>query len=77
MTTFRYLTAGESHGPGLTVIVEGIPAGLDVNEDYIEKQMSRRQKGYGSGGRMKIEKDRAQILGTEVYLFVDLSGKFR
>ena len=54
MTTFRYLTAGESHGPGLTVIVEGIPAGLEVTEEYIEKQMSRRQKGYGSGGRMKI-----------------------
>jgi chorismate synthase len=61
MTTFRYLTAGESHGPGLTVIVEGIPAGLEVTEEYIEKQMSRRQKGYGSGGRMKIEKDRADI----------------
>jgi hypothetical protein len=54
MTTFRYLTAGESHGPGLTVIVEGIPAGLEVTEEYIEKQMSRRQKGYGSGGRMMI-----------------------
>ncbi|MBT3994634.1 MAG: chorismate synthase [Chloroflexi bacterium] len=61
MTTFRYLTAGESHGPGLTVIVEGIPAGLEVTEEYIEKQMARRQKGYGSGGRMKIEKDRADI----------------
>ena len=52
MTSFRYLTAGESHGPGLTVIVEGIPAGLEVTEDYIEQQMARRQKGYGSGGRM-------------------------
>jgi len=61
MTTFRYLTAGESHGPGLTVIVEGIPAGLELTEEYIEKQMSRRQKGYGSGGRMKIEKDHADI----------------
>ena len=61
MTTFRYLTAGESHGPGLTVIVEGIPAGLELTEEYIETQMSRRQKGYGSGGRMKIEKDRADI----------------
>jgi chorismate synthase len=61
MTTFRYLTAGESHGPGLTVIVEGMPAGLDLTEEYIEKQMSRRQRGYGSGGRMKIEKDRADI----------------
>lgn len=63
MTTFRYLTAGESHGPGLTVIVEGIPAGLELTEEYIEKQMARRQKGYGSGGRMKIEKDRAEIKG--------------
>ncbi|MDE0592459.1 MAG: chorismate synthase [Dehalococcoidia bacterium] len=61
MTTFRYLTAGESHGQGLTVIVEGIPAGLELTEEYIEKQMSRRQKGYGSGGRMKIEKDRADL----------------
>ncbi|MDP6667036.1 MAG: chorismate synthase [Dehalococcoidia bacterium] len=61
MTTFRYLTAGESHGPGLTVIVEGMPAGLELSEEYIEAQMARRQKGYGSGGRMKIEKDRAEI----------------
>lgn len=63
MSTFRYLTAGESHGPGLTVIVEGIPAGLEITEEYIEAQMARRQQGYGSGGRMKIEKDRAVIRG--------------
>ena len=63
MTSFRYLTAGESHGPGLTVIVEGVPAGLKIDELYIESQMARRQKGYGSGGRMKIEKDRAVIRG--------------
>ena len=61
MTKFRYLTAGESHGQGLTVIVEGMPAGLEITEQYIENQMSRRQKGYGSGGRMKIEQDRANI----------------
>jgi chorismate synthase len=61
MTAFRWLTAGESHGPGLTVIVEGIPAGLVLDEAYIETQLARRQKGYGSGGRMKIEKDRAEI----------------
>lgn len=61
MTAFRYLTAGESHGPGLTVIVEGVPAGLELTEEYVETQMSRRQRGYGSGGRMKIEKDRADI----------------
>ena len=63
MTSFRYLTAGESHGPGLTVIVEGVPSGLTIDEDYVESQMARRQKGYGSGGRMKIEKDRAVIQG--------------
>ena len=63
MTQFRYLTAGESHGQGLTVIVEGVPAGLAFDEDYVEAQMARRQKGYGSGGRMKIEKDRAEIRG--------------
>ena len=63
MTHFRYLTAGESHGPGLTVIVEGVPSGLPIDEDYVEEQMARRQKGYGSGGRMKIEKDRAVIRG--------------
>jgi chorismate synthase len=63
MTEFRWTTAGESHGPGLTVIVEGIPSGLNIDEDYIERQMARRQKGYGSGGRMKIEKDRAELRG--------------
>jgi chorismate synthase len=61
MTKFRFLTAGESHGKGLNVILEGIPSNLSISEDYIEKDMSRRQKGYGSGGRMKIEKDRAEI----------------
>ena len=63
MTEFRWTTAGESHGPGLTVIVEGIPSGLNIDENYIERQMARRQKGYGSGGRMKIEKDRADLRG--------------
>ena len=63
MGNVRYLTAGESHGPGLTVIVEGVPAGLSLTEDYIARDLSRRQKGYGRGGRMKIEKDRAQIFG--------------
>ncbi len=63
MTVLRYLTAGESHGPGLTLIVEGVPAGLAISEDYIAAQLARRQRGYGSGGRMKIEKDRAVIRG--------------
>lgn len=57
----RFLTAGESHGPELTAIVEGIPAGLAVDLAALNRQMARRQKGYGSGGRMKIEKDALQI----------------
>ena len=59
---FRYLTAGESHGKGLTVIVEGVPAGLTLSEDYILRDMARRQKGYGRGPRQQIERDRAEIL---------------
>lgn len=58
---FRYFTAGESHGPGLTGILEGAPAGLPLSEDYIEQHLVRRQKGYGRGGRMAFEKDRAII----------------
>ena len=58
----RFLTAGESHGKSLSVIVEGIPANLPITEDYIERHMARRQVGYGRGGRMQIEKDRAEIL---------------
>ena len=57
-----YLTSGESHGPGLTAIIDGFPAGFSVNIDQINFQLERRQKGYGRGGRMKIEKDRVQIL---------------
>lgn len=57
----RYVTAGESHGPELTGIVEGMPAGLQITEDYIEQHLVRRQKGYGRGGRMAFEKDRAII----------------
>ena len=59
----RFLTAGESHGPSLTTILDGIPAGLSLTPDIINKQLARRQQGYGSGGRMKIEKDSVQILG--------------
>ncbi len=59
----RFLTAGESHGPSLTAILDGIPAGLPLTPDIINKDLARRQQGYGSGGRMKIEKDTAQILG--------------
>lgn len=59
----RFLTAGESHGPSLTAILDGMPAGLPLSPDLINKELARRQKGYGSGGRMKIEKDTVQILG--------------
>lgn len=57
----RFLTAGESHGPELTAIVEGLPAGLVVNRDALDLEMARRQTGYGSGGRMKIEKDEVMM----------------
>jgi len=59
----RFLTAGESHGPSLTAILDGIPAGLPITPEIINKELARRQQGYGSGGRMKIEKDTVQILG--------------
>jgi chorismate synthase len=59
----RFLTAGESHGPSLTAILDGMPAGLPITPDIINKELARRQQGYGSGGRMKIEKDAVQILG--------------
>ncbi len=58
----RFLTAGESHGRGLSGIIEGIPAGLALSAEYINRQLYRRQQGYGRGGRMKIESDRAEIL---------------
>jgi chorismate synthase len=58
----RFLTAGESHGRALTVIVDGLPAGLEVTEDAIATELARRQLGYGRGRRMAIERDRAQIL---------------
>ncbi|MBL8089346.1 MAG: chorismate synthase [Anaerolineales bacterium] len=59
----RFLTAGESHGPSLTAILDGMPAGLPITTEIINKELARRQQGYGSGGRMKIEKDTVQILG--------------
>lgn len=58
----RYLTAGESHGPVLIAILEGIPAGLELSSDVIEQQLARRQRGYGAGPRMKIESDSVRIL---------------
>ncbi len=60
--TLRYLTAGESHGPGLVAIAEGFPAGLTVDFAAVDGDLRRRQKGYGRGGRMKIETDQAQFL---------------
>ncbi len=58
----RFLTAGESHGPALTVIVEGLPAGLSVDFDGLDRELRRRQGGYGRGQRMKIEHDRVEVL---------------
>ena len=57
----RYLTAGESHGPRLTAIIEGMPAGLPLTADYINAELKRRQGGYGRGARMKIESDQVEI----------------
>ncbi len=57
----RFLTAGESHGPSLMTILEGIPAGLSLKEAEINAQLRRRQKGHGSGGRMRIERDAARV----------------
>src|SRR5919107_5346701 len=59
---FRFTTAGESHGRALVAVVEGLPAGLAVDAERIDRELERRQWGYGRGGRMKIERDRAQIL---------------
>ena len=55
----KLITAGESHGPGLTCIVEGLPAGLELDREAIDRDMARRQLGHGRGGRMKIETDPA------------------
>ncbi len=79
MGQFRFLTAGESHGKGLTMVIEGVPSGLALSEADIAPDLARRQGGYGRGGRMKIEKDHAEImsgvrhgltLGTPIALWV-------
>lgn len=62
MRTFRFVTAGESHGPALTALVEGLPSGLPLETAFIDHELRRRQGGYGRGGRMRIESDRAEIL---------------
>jgi chorismate synthase len=61
MARFDFVTAGESHGPGLTAIVEGMPAGLELDRQGLDRDMARRQLGHGRGGRMKIETDRVEI----------------
>ena len=76
----RYITAGESHGPELTAIVEGVPAGVQISIDHINSDLARRQSGYGRGGRQKIETDTARVtsgvrfgrsLGTPITLVVE------
>ncbi|BCB96650.1 chorismate synthase [Dissulfurispira thermophila] len=62
MNKFRFLTSGESHGKGLIGILEGIPSGLSLSSEDIDKELKRRQMGYGRGGRMKIESDHAEII---------------
>jgi len=76
----RYLTAGESHGPGLTAVVEGFPAGVPVDAAAIDRDLGRRMQGYGRGGRMKIERDQVEIrsgvrwgesLGSPITLWIE------
>jgi len=79
MTKFRFMTAGESHGKGLTAVIDGMVAGLTLTEEYIARDLTRRQSGYGRGGRMKIEQDYAELLsgvrhgftiGSPISLFI-------
>ena len=61
MVAFRFTTAGESHGPGLVTVVEGLPAGLELAPEDVDRDLARRQLGHGRGGRMKIESDRGEV----------------
>src|SRR5712691_2885869 len=63
MAHLRLTTAGESHGPGLTCILEGLPAGLELSREDLDRDLARRQLGHGRGGRMKIERDAAIVTG--------------
>ena len=76
---FRFLTSGESHGKGLNVIIDGMPSGVRFDENFINNELKRRQKGYGRGGRMKIEADTVEVLsgvrfaktlGSPISLFI-------
>src|SRR6476660_27961 len=61
MATLTYRTAGESHGPALIALIEGMPAGVPVDKTFIDSELRRRQGGYGRGGRQKVEVDTVQI----------------
>jgi chorismate synthase len=63
MTALRFLTSGESHGQGFLIVVEGLPAGLEVRLDRVKEELARRRRGFGRGGRMKIERDLLEIWG--------------
>ena len=76
----RFLTAGESHGKGLVVIIEGMPAGVPISQEFISHEMKKRMKGSGSGGRMMIEEDKVEILsgvrfgktiGSPISMFIE------
>jgi chorismate synthase len=78
--SLRFMTAGESHGPGLVAILDGLPAGLTLTAEDIDRDLARRQLGHGRGGRMKIESDRAVVragirhgrtLGSPIALLID------
>ena len=62
MTMLRFSTAGESHGEGLVALVSGLPAGIPVDQAFLDRELWRRQQGCGRGGRMRIERDTAKIL---------------
>ena len=81
MAAMQYITAGESHGPQLTAIVSGVPAGLMISEEQINSDLARRQSGYGRGGRMAIETDTVKVasgirfgrtLGTPISLVIEI-----
>ena len=62
----RYLTSGESHGQSLITIIDGIPSNIELNIDEINEELKKRQGGYGRGGRMKIEKDKINIITVDL-----------